>query len=42
MFELMDVPKIYFVIYDKEETVQKRRFACIHKIWQISNDPLPT
>ena len=42
MFELTDVPKIYFVIYDKEETVQKRRFACINKIWQISNDPLPT
>lgn len=34
MFELTDVPKIYFVIYDKEETVQKRRFACINKIWQ--------
>lgn len=34
MFEIINIPKIYFVIYDTEEQVQKEHFACINKIWQ--------
>lgn len=34
IFEIIDIPKIYFIIYDKEKKVQKEHFACINKIWQ--------
>ena len=34
IFEIIDIPKIYFVIYDAEKHVQKEHLACIHDIWQ--------